>query len=42
MWSDYNNLDVILVGSDFYMIAASHHFMGMPVLAWRSRRWGGA
>jgi len=32
LWSDYNNLDVILVGSDFYMIAASHHFMGMPVL----------
>jgi beta-xylosidase len=32
MWSDYNNLDVIVVGSDFYMIAASHHFMGMPVL----------
>ena len=32
LWSDYNNLDVIVVGSDFYMIAASHHFMGMPVL----------
>jgi beta-xylosidase len=32
LWADYNNLDVILVGSDFYMIAASHHFMGMPVL----------
>jgi beta-xylosidase len=32
LWSDYNNLDVINVGSDFYMIAASHHFMGMPVL----------
>jgi beta-xylosidase len=32
VWSDYNNLDVIVVGSDFYMIAASHHFMGMPVL----------
>ena len=32
LWADYNNLDVIVVGSDFYMIAASHHFMGMPVL----------
>lgn len=32
MWSDYNNLDVITVGGEFYMIAASHHFMGMPVL----------
>ncbi|HJX65844.1 MAG TPA: glycoside hydrolase 43 family protein [Polyangia bacterium] len=32
LWSDYNNLDVITVGADFYMIAASHHFMGMPVL----------
>jgi Beta-xylosidase len=35
LWADYNNLDVIAQGSDFYMIAASHHFMGMPVL--RSR-----
>jgi beta-xylosidase len=32
LWSDYNNLDVIFVDGDFYMIAASHHFMGMPVL----------
>jgi beta-xylosidase len=32
VWADYNNLDVINVGTDFYMIAASHHFMGMPVL----------
>jgi beta-xylosidase len=32
LWSDYNNLDVIVVGSDFYMIAAAHHFMGMPVV----------
>jgi beta-xylosidase len=32
LWADYNNLDVIAVGGDFYMIAASHHFMGMPVL----------
>ena len=32
VWADYNNLDVITVGADFYMIAASHHFMGMPVL----------
>ena len=30
--ADYNNLDVIRVGQDFYMISASHHFMGMPVL----------
>ena len=32
LWADYNNLDVITAGGDFYMIAASHHFMGMPVL----------
>jgi beta-xylosidase len=32
LWADYNNLDVTSQGSDFYMIAASHHFMGMPVL----------
>jgi beta-xylosidase len=32
LWADYNNLDVIGVGNEFYMIAASHHFMGMPVL----------
>ena len=32
LWADYNNLDVIREGNDFYMIAASHHFMGMPVL----------
>jgi beta-xylosidase len=32
LWADYNNLDVIVQGTDFYMIAASHHFMGMPVL----------
>jgi hypothetical protein len=30
--ADYNNLDVIRVDQDFYMISASHHFMGMPVL----------
>ena len=32
LWADYNNLDVIRQGSDFYMTAATHHFMGMPVL----------
>ena len=32
LWADYNNLDVISAGDAFYMIAASHHFMGMPVL----------
>ncbi len=32
LWADYNNLDVIRVGDDFYMTAASHHYMGMPVL----------
>lgn len=32
VWADYNNLDVISAGGAFYMIAASHHFMGMPVL----------
>lgn len=32
LWADYNNLDVIAAGGAFYMIAASHHFMGMPVL----------
>ncbi len=30
--ADYNNPDVIRVGDDFYMVAASHHFMGNPVL----------
>ena len=32
LYADYNNLDVIRVEDDFYMISASHHFMGMPVL----------
>ena len=32
LWADYNNLDVIRQGSDFYMTAATHHFMGMPIL----------
>jgi beta-xylosidase len=32
MWADYNNLDVITAGGEFYMVAASHHFMGMPIL----------
>lgn len=30
--ADYNNLDVIRVGDNFYMTSAAHHFMGMPVL----------
>jgi len=32
LYADYNNLDVIRVEDDFYMISASHHFMGMPLL----------
>ena len=32
LFADYNNPDVIKVGDDFYMIAASHHFMGNPIL----------
>ena len=32
LWADYNNPDVIRVGDDFYMVAASHHFMGNPIL----------
>jgi beta-xylosidase len=32
LWADYNNLDVISANGAFYMTAASHHFMGMPVL----------
>ena len=32
LWADYNLLDAIRYGGDFYLIAATHHFMGMPVL----------
>jgi beta-xylosidase len=32
LWADYNTLDAIATGSDFYMTSATHHFMGMPVL----------
>ncbi len=32
LFADYNNPDVCVVGEDFYMIAATHHFMGMPIL----------
>jgi beta-xylosidase len=32
LWADYNNLDVITANGEFYMVAASHHLMGMPVL----------
>ena len=32
LFADYNNLDVIAAEGEFHMIAASHHFMGMPVL----------
>lgn len=32
LWADYNNPDVIRAGADFYMVAASHHFMGNPIL----------
>ena len=32
LWADYNTLDAIAYGSDFYMISATHHFMGIAVL----------
>jgi beta-xylosidase len=32
IWADYNNPWLMQHGNDFYMIAASHHFMGMPLL----------
>jgi len=32
VWADYNNPFMMQHGDDYYMIAASHHFMGMPVL----------
>ena len=32
IWADFNNPWLMQVGSDFYLTAASHHFMGMPVL----------
>lgn len=35
LWMDYNNPCVIRHGDSFYLTAATHHFMGMPVL--RSR-----
>ena len=35
LWADYNNPCVIRAGDAFYLTAATHHFMGAPVL--RSR-----
>ena len=32
IWADYNNPFVMQHGVDYYMVCASHHFMGMPVL----------
>jgi Glycosyl hydrolases family 43 len=32
LWADYDNLDVISAGGEFFMVAASHHVMGMPSL----------
>lgn len=32
IWADFNNPWLMQAGSDFYLTAASHHFMGMPVL----------
>jgi len=32
IWADYNNPFLLQHGDDFYMVAASHHFMGIPVL----------
>ncbi len=32
LFADYNNPDVIKVGEDFYMVAASHHFVSNPIL----------
>jgi beta-xylosidase len=32
IWADFNNPWLMQAGGDFYLTAASHHFMGMPVL----------
>jgi beta-xylosidase len=32
LWMDYNNPCVIRHGDDFYLTAATHHYMGMPIL----------
>jgi beta-xylosidase len=32
IWADYSHPGLVQRGSDFYMTAASHHFMGIPVL----------
>lgn len=32
LWMDYNNPCVIRHGDMFYLTAATHHFMGMPIL----------
>jgi hypothetical protein len=33
LWADYNNPCVFKAGDTFYLTCASHHFMGMPLLA---------
>lgn len=32
LWSDYNNPFFLQHEDGFYLVSASHHFMGMPVL----------
>lgn len=33
LWADYNNPCVFRAGDTFFLTCASHHFMGMPLLA---------
>ncbi len=40
LWADYNNPCVFRVGDAFYLTAATHHFMGVPVLkSWDLVNW---
>lgn len=32
LWADFNNPEVLRDGDDYYLISATHHFMGMQVL----------
>lgn len=32
LWADYNNPCVFKAGDEFFLTAASHHYMGMPLL----------
>jgi hypothetical protein len=38
LWADYNNPCVFKAGGTFYLTCASHHFMGMPLLASKDLR----